>query len=172
MTLFRLVSPDAMVTEERGTSKRFAKNSMQASLARPSTGGAVKASFSASPIVPVMAFFLARGCTLTAKANACRRIANRNHQFRFHHRVHREPLHTRIEGDRFGSYSFFCFVLCLCDSVVDHLLALSPKIAVPTRTQVDPSSIATSKSCDIPIESSRISNRGQSACRNLITQVA
>jgi hypothetical protein len=68
MTLFRLVSPDAMVTEERGTSKRFAKNSMQASLARPSTGGAVKASFSASPIVPVMAFFLARGCTFTAKA--------------------------------------------------------------------------------------------------------
>jgi putative flippase GtrA len=57
-----------MVTEERGTAKRFAKNSMQASLARPSTGGAVKASFSASPTAPVMAFFLARGWTFTAKA--------------------------------------------------------------------------------------------------------
>src|SRR5208337_5182629 len=31
---------------------------------------------------------------------------------------------------------------------------LSPKIAVPTRTQVDPSSTATSKSFDIPMESS------------------
>jgi hypothetical protein len=30
-----------MVTDERGTFKRLAKNSMQASLARPSTGGAV-----------------------------------------------------------------------------------------------------------------------------------
>ena len=41
MTLRRLFWPDAMVTEERGTFKRFAKNSMQASLARPSTGAAV-----------------------------------------------------------------------------------------------------------------------------------
>jgi len=40
---------------------------MQASLARPSTGGAVKASFSASPNSPVMAFFRARGWTLIAK---------------------------------------------------------------------------------------------------------
>jgi hypothetical protein len=63
----RLVSPDAMVTEERGTSKRFAKNLMQASLARPSIGGAVKANFNASPSSPMTAFFLARGCTLTAK---------------------------------------------------------------------------------------------------------
>ena len=38
-----------MVTEERGTSKRFAKKSMHASLARPSTGGAVSATFIASP---------------------------------------------------------------------------------------------------------------------------
>ena len=30
---------------------------------------------------------------------------------------------------------------------------LPPKIAVPTRKQVDPSSIAISKSCDIPMES-------------------
>jgi hypothetical protein len=56
-----------MVTEERGTSKIFAKNAMQASFARPSTGGAVKANFNASPNSPVIAFFLARGCILTAK---------------------------------------------------------------------------------------------------------
>lgn len=67
ITFLRLVSPDAMVTEERGTSKRFAKNSMQALFALPSSGGAVRASFSASPTSPVMAFFLARGCTLIAK---------------------------------------------------------------------------------------------------------
>ncbi len=40
---------------------------MQASLARPSTGGAVSASFSASPTTPVMAFLRARGCTFTWK---------------------------------------------------------------------------------------------------------
>jgi hypothetical protein len=55
-----------MVTEDRGTFKSFAKNSMQASLARPSMGAEVKESFSASPCSPVMAFFLARGWTLTA----------------------------------------------------------------------------------------------------------
>ena len=56
-----------MVTDERGTFKNSAKKAMQASLARPSMGGAVSASFSASPTSPVMAFFLARGCTLTWK---------------------------------------------------------------------------------------------------------
>src|SRR5579863_2626632 len=140
MTLFRLVSPDAMVTEERGTAKRFAKNSMQASLARPSTGGAVRASFSASPTAPVMAFFLARGCTLTVKATPAEisRTGIMVFDFTTESQSHRELLQTRIEGNCFGSYSFFCFFLCLCDSVVDHLLALSPKIAVPTRTQVAP----------------------------------
>src|SRR5439155_20774080 len=66
MTFLRLFSPELMVTEERGTFKKSAQNSMQASLARPSTGGAVKDNFSASPISPVMAFFLARGWTLIA----------------------------------------------------------------------------------------------------------
>jgi hypothetical protein len=33
---------------------------------------------------------------------------------------------------------------------------LAPKIAVPTRTQVEPSSMATSKSCDMPMESTSI----------------
>ncbi len=40
---------------------------MQASLARPSIGGAVREIFSASPSSPTTAFLLARGCTLTAK---------------------------------------------------------------------------------------------------------
>src|SRR5216684_1176172 len=63
----RLLSPDAMVTEARGTFKRFAKNSMQASLARPSLGGAVKETLRASPTSPVIAFFFARGWSLMAK---------------------------------------------------------------------------------------------------------
>jgi len=61
MTLSRLVWPEAMVTEDRGSFKSFAKNSMQASLARPSTGGLVRETFSASPNSPVMAFFFERG---------------------------------------------------------------------------------------------------------------
>jgi len=61
ITLLRLVWPEVMVTEDRGTRKSFAKNSMQASLARPSTGGVVRETFNASPSSPVMAFFLARG---------------------------------------------------------------------------------------------------------------
>ncbi|HUR36170.1 MAG TPA: hypothetical protein VM009_00025, partial [Terriglobales bacterium] len=39
----------------------------EASLARPSKGGEVSDSLSASLTMPVMAFFFARGCTLTAK---------------------------------------------------------------------------------------------------------
>ena len=146
-----------MVTEERGRSKRFAKNSMQASLARPSTGGAVNASFSASPTAPVMEFFLARGCTLTAKAAPAEvsRIGIMTFDFTTESQSHRESLHTNPDGISSARIRF-SFFLCLCDSVVDHLLNLPPKIAVPMRTQVDPSSIATSKSCVIPIESSPI----------------
>src|SRR5579864_2133751 len=92
MTLFRLVSPDAMVMEERGTSKRFAKNSIQASFARPSTGGAVKANFIASPTSPIMAFLLARGWTLTAKLTpaAVSRIGIMNSDFTTESQKHRE----------------------------------------------------------------------------------
>jgi len=53
--------------EERGTAKRLARNSMQASFARPSTGGAVTANLSAPPTTPVIAFCFARGCNLIAK---------------------------------------------------------------------------------------------------------
>ena len=34
-----------------------------------------------------------------------------------------------------------------------HIVFLSPKIAVPTRTSVDPSAIAASRSCVMPIDS-------------------
>src|SRR6476646_8281156 len=63
--LFRLVSPLAMVTEERGIANKSAKNSITAWLALPSTGGAVSASLSASPTTPVIAFLRARGWTFT-----------------------------------------------------------------------------------------------------------
>src|SRR5580704_17740822 len=111
MTLFRLVSPDAMVTEERGTSKSFAKNSMQASLARPSTGGAIKASFSASPTTPVMAFFLARGWTFTAKDTPADVSRTEIMAFDFTTDSQRTSRHKN-RGDRFGSYSFF-FSFCV-----------------------------------------------------------
>ena len=67
ITLFRLLSPDAILTEDRGTFKSFAKNSTHASFARPSTGGVVSESLIASPTSPVMPSFCARGCTFTAK---------------------------------------------------------------------------------------------------------
>ena len=112
---------------------------MQASFARPSVGGAVKASFIALPTSPIRAFFLARGFTLTAKVAPAgvSRIGITNYN---------------STTDRRGPVT-----LRLCGN---YLLGLSPKIAVPTRTQVEPSSIATSKSCDIPIESLRMSTEG------------
>src|SRR5689334_6992144 len=67
ITLLRLVWPPTMVTEARGTFKNSAKNSTQAWLALPSTGGAVSDSFNAWPKMPVIAFLRARGWTLTAK---------------------------------------------------------------------------------------------------------
>src|SRR5579859_2318030 len=65
ITLSRLVAPLAMVTEERGISKIPARNSITALLALPSTGGAVREIFRASPAMPVIAVRLARGWTLT-----------------------------------------------------------------------------------------------------------
>jgi len=72
ITFCRLLSPEAMVTEEGGTFKSFAKNLTQAVLALPPIGGAVSDTFSAAPISPVTAFFFARGCTLTANVAAPR----------------------------------------------------------------------------------------------------
>jgi hypothetical protein len=54
-----LLWPEAMVTEERGTFKSFAKKSMQASFALPSIGGEVRETFSAPSSSPVIVFFLA-----------------------------------------------------------------------------------------------------------------
>jgi hypothetical protein len=75
-TLFRLVNPAAILTDALGTFKSPAKNSTHASFAFPSTGGAVRETFNASPTSPVIAFFLARGCTRTANVtpSACSRI--------------------------------------------------------------------------------------------------
>jgi hypothetical protein len=50
-----------MVKEDRGAFKSFAKNSIVASFALPSTGGAVRKSFRAPPSSPLISFFLARG---------------------------------------------------------------------------------------------------------------
>src|SRR3954468_9094662 len=61
ITFRRLVSPAAIVTDERATFKSLARNSMHDSLARPSIGGEVRDSLSASPSSPETAFFLARG---------------------------------------------------------------------------------------------------------------
>ena len=65
-TLFRLVWPVAIITAERGTRKISEKNSTHAAFAFPSTGGAVSATFNASPNWPTIAFRFARGCTLIA----------------------------------------------------------------------------------------------------------
>jgi hypothetical protein len=61
ITFLRLLWPEAMVTEERGTFKSFAKNVIQASFALPSIGGEVRETFSVPSSSPVIAFFLARG---------------------------------------------------------------------------------------------------------------
>ncbi len=71
ITLLRLVWPEAMVTEDRGSFKSFAKNAMQASLALPSSGGAVSESFNALSSSPVIAFFLARGWIFIANVAPC-----------------------------------------------------------------------------------------------------
>lgn len=130
MTLFRPLWPAAILTDDRGTFKRLAKNSTHASLAFPSTGGAVSDTLSASPTSPVIAFFFARGCTFTRNVAppllSCMAIKTSPEENL------RVPHFSRFS--RSGTYS------------------LVPKIAVPTRTQVDPSSIATSKSCDMPID--------------------
>src|SRR5436305_15234781 len=62
MSLFRLDWPEAMVTEDRGTFKSLAKNTMQAWLARPSAGGLGKGIFMLGPSSAVTATFLGPGC--------------------------------------------------------------------------------------------------------------
>src|SRR5687768_12174176 len=64
-SLLRLASPPAMRTAERGTSSRPASSLTSASLAAPSTGGAARRTFSASPWRPTTSLRDARGCTRT-----------------------------------------------------------------------------------------------------------
>ena len=148
ITLLRLLCPAAIVTDERGTFKSSAKNATHASFARPSIGGAVSATFSASPTSPTMAFFFARGCTLTDKVAPvgvsrtviiCSFSLRRRHCMADRHST--SPATEMVRG------------IANQTQELPHAFARSPKIAVPTRTQVDPSSIATSKSCDMPMES-------------------
>jgi hypothetical protein len=107
-TLFRLVSPAAIVTEERGRFKSFAKKSMQAALALPSTGGEVMESFRALPTSPVMAVFLARGWTLMAKVVPVGEFLIFTIEKNFHHRGHREPQGKSIPF----SFDLPCGSLC------------------------------------------------------------
>jgi hypothetical protein len=105
MTLFLLVWPEAMVTEDRGTFKSLAKNLMQASLARPSTGGVVSETFRVSPSSPVMAFFLARGWTLMEKLTLVGFVDRQHRKLLSHYAKNpchsersEEPMHSAGAG--------------------------------------------------------------------------
>lgn len=60
------VSPRASATDRRGRPSFSARNSVSASLARPSTGGAVSFTFSVSPSQPQISSREAPGMTFTA----------------------------------------------------------------------------------------------------------
>src|SRR5712692_8248032 len=66
----RLRSPERILTAATGTFKRSASRRRSASLARSSTGGAVRRTFSAPCHSPSMASRLARACTRTEKTTA------------------------------------------------------------------------------------------------------
>src|SRR5260370_5274954 len=125
ITLFRLVWPAAIVTDERGRFKSFAKNSMQASLALPSTGGAVRASLRTSPTSPVMAFFFARGWTFTAKVTPLGEFFIAGIE-RPYHRGHRGAQRKTTEEILEVLLCFLCVSLCSSVSPVVKLL-LSPR---------------------------------------------
>jgi hypothetical protein len=80
---------------------------MHASFARPSVGGAAKASFIAPPTSPISAFFLARGFTLIAKVApaAVSRIGITNYNFTTESQSHRaaEDLQRTDLFDSVGS---------------------------------------------------------------------
>ena len=65
--LVRLRSPLRILTADFGVFKSCARNSMSASLARPSTAGACRRILMAPPISPATSSLEARGCTRTAK---------------------------------------------------------------------------------------------------------
>ena len=74
-----------MRTRDRGTPASSAKNRTHSSFALPSTGGAARSSFHASPNRPVSAVRLARGCTFT--------VTTRHATFA---RKIRDPAATRV----------------------------------------------------------------------------
>jgi hypothetical protein len=77
IALLRLLWPAAIVTEERGTFKSFAKKSMQASLALPSTGGTVRDSFSADPHLAGDGVLLGAGVNFDCEGRPDDRVSNR-----------------------------------------------------------------------------------------------
>src|SRR5882672_10088722 len=97
--------------------------------------------------------FLCAGMDFDSEGGFSGRLLIRGHRKRLYpggHRGHGGNLANNRSG----------FLCVLCD-VCGYALALSPKTAVPTRTHVDPSSIATSKSCDMPIESTSMETAGK-----------
>jgi hypothetical protein len=85
----------------------------------------------------VIAFFFARGWTLTAKLTPAGKFLI----------TAIESLYQGIIEDTEGNLRTIDPVfLCVLRDLCGYAFVLSPKIAVPTRTHVDPSSIATSKS--------------------------
>lgn len=66
--LFRFVAPPANSISDRFSPNQSRSSSMMAALARPSSGGAVTATFSAPPCSPPTAFFRAPGCARTASS--------------------------------------------------------------------------------------------------------
>jgi len=90
--------------------------------------------------------FLGAGMDSDLKRDAFGCFSNQGHESTTESQRHGEKRCPRL--DRIERRSGF-----LCVSVSPWWIhRLSPKIAVPTRTQVEPSSIATSKSCDMPME--------------------
>src|SRR6266478_337702 len=91
---------------------------------------------------------------------------------RVSYNYHRKALPQRSRRTRRKPceqiYPGFLCVLCDLDG---YAFALSPKIAVPTRTHVEPSSIATSKSYDMPIESTSM-RVSVSSCEAIRSQIS
>src|SRR5229473_2353320 len=68
--LLRLRWPETILTADLGVIKRCARNSHSASLARSSSAGACRRTFSAPPSTPAISVLLARGCARTGRTTA------------------------------------------------------------------------------------------------------
>ena len=107
ITFLRLFWPDAMVTEERATFKRFARNSTQASLARPSTAGRQRQFQSVSDFTRDCILPSAR-MDLDREGSAGRSVLNRDHANRLPRRTQR----TQRPNLRIFSVSSSWLTLC------------------------------------------------------------